>query len=78
MENRSLQMLSMSLNNIAETLTLPTEQLELMYKINDNNVLNNATMMAGVMLNVLPIFIVFCFLHRQFSQGIERSALTGE
>ena len=76
--NTEMQMLSMSLNNIKATLNLPPDQLEFLYQINDENVLNNATLMAGTLMVVLPILIAFCFLQRQFIQGVERTGLTGE
>ena len=76
--NTEMQMLSMSLNNIKATLNLPPEQLDFLYQINDDNALNNATLMAGTLMVVIPIFIAFCFLQRQFIQGVERTGLTGE
>ena len=32
---------------------------------------------AGCMLTILPILIIYCFLQRQFVEGIERSGITG-
>ncbi|MDE6725347.1 MAG: carbohydrate ABC transporter permease [Ruminiclostridium sp.] len=32
---------------------------------------------AGAMLTILPILIIYCFLQRQFVEGIERSGITG-
>ena len=35
-------------------------------------------MMAAVTLTVLPIFVIYMFLQKQFMQGIETSGITGE
>lgn len=32
---------------------------------------------AGCMLTILPILIIYCFLQKQFVEGIERSGITG-
>lgn len=32
---------------------------------------------AGCMISLLPILIIYCFLQRQFIEGIERSGITG-
>ena len=32
---------------------------------------------AGAMLTILPILIIYCFLQKQFVEGIERSGITG-
>lgn len=39
---------------------------------------NDAVGMAATALIVLPVFIVYMFLQRQFMEGVERSGLTGE
>ncbi len=42
------------------------------------NLYTDATMMAAVTLTVLPIFVIYMFLQKQFMQGIETSGITGE
>ncbi|MBR4073082.1 MAG: carbohydrate ABC transporter permease [Clostridia bacterium] len=42
------------------------------------NVFTEGTAMAATTLTVLPIFIAYMFLQKQFVQGIERSGITGE
>lgn len=73
-----LQMLAAGINSISETLNLPADALSHMFDINDNNALNNAVLMAGTFMVVLPILFAFSFLQKQFIQGVERTGLTGE
>ncbi len=40
--------------------------------------INNAVLMAGTFVVVLPIIIVFAFLQRRFIEGIEKTGITGE
>jgi len=73
-----MYLLSMSLNNITDALTLSADTLNSLYDINAGNTLNNAVLMAGTFMVILPLLIMFVFLQKQFVQGIERSGLTGE
>lgn len=73
-----LGLLSSGLNNISNALTLSADTLETVYDINDNNVLNNAVVMAGTFMTVSPLIVMFAFLQRKFIQGMERTGLTGE
>lgn len=34
--------------------------------------------MAATVLVVLPVFLAYMFLQKQFIQGVERSGITGE
>lgn len=38
---------------------------------------NTAMLMAGTVLVILPLLIVYAFVQRQFMEGVERSGLTG-
>ncbi len=38
---------------------------------------NNAMLMAGTFLVILPVLIVYAFLQKKFMEGVERSGLTG-
>ena len=78
LSDTKLQMLAAGITSISDTLNLPADALNYMYDINDNNALNNAVLMAGTFMVVLPIMMAFCVLQRQFIQGIERTGLTGE
>ena len=70
--------LSMSLNNITDALSLSADTLSTVYSVNDGAMLNNAVLMAGAILVIWPVGIVFAFLQKKFVQGIERTGLTGE
>lgn len=76
--NKAMQTLPAGLNNIVYTLTLPPEVMQNSFGINSENALNNAVLMAGTFLVVVPILIAFCFLQKMFIQGIEHTGLTGE
>ena len=72
-------MLSMRLQAISDTLQLfSADVLESTYGVTDTNTINNAVLMAGTFIVVLPVLIVYSLLQKQFIQGIERSGLTGE
>lgn len=54
----------------------PEEQFFLDLGFEDpKNAVNNAVLMAGTFLVILPVLISFSFLQRQFMQGIERTGL---
>lgn len=77
--NRSdMALVSMRLQVVSDLLRLPLDVLESTYGVNDTNTINNAVLMAGTFMVVLPILAVYAVLQRQFIQGIERSGLTGE
>lgn len=40
--------------------------------------LNESISMAGILLSILPLIIMYCFLQKQFVESIERSGITGE
>ena len=73
-----IQMVSMRLEVITNLLSQAAATLEATYGVNDNNTINDAVLMAGTFMVVLPILIAYGFLQKQFIQGIERSGLTGE
>lgn len=74
-----MAMLSMRLQAISDTLQLfSADVLESTYGVTDTNTINNAVLMAGTFIVVLPVLIVYSLLQKQFIQGIERSGLTGE
>lgn len=77
--NRSdMALVSMRLQVVSDLLRLPLDVLESTYGVTDTNTINNAVLMAGTFMVVLPILAVYAVLQRQFIQGIERSGLTGE
>ena len=74
-----MAMLSMRLQSISDTLKLfSTDVLESNYGVTDTNTINNAVLMAGTFMVVLPVLLIYSLLQKQFIQGIERSGLTGE
>lgn len=74
----NIQLVSMRLTVITNLLSQSAVTLEAEFGVTDINTLNDAVLMAGTFMVVLPILIVYGFLQRQFIQGIERSGLTGE
>lgn len=42
------------------------------------DVYTEAVGMAATVLVVLPVFLAYMFLQKQFIQGVERSGITGE
>lgn len=73
-----MNMLAMGLQNVAYVITLPPEVMQGSYNIDASNALNNAVLMAGAFMVILPVIISFGFLQKQFIQGIEHTGLTGE
>jgi len=74
-----MAMLSMRLQAISDTLRLfSADVLESNYGVTDTNTINNAVLMAGTFIVVLPVLLIYSLLQKQFIQGIERSGLTGE
>ena len=73
-----MRTLANSLQNMVPYLESPglRDQLMSAAGITDPELFfNNATFMAGTVLTILPIVIVFMFLQKQFMQGIERTGL---
>ncbi|NLC68628.1 MAG: hypothetical protein GX754_07585 [Clostridiaceae bacterium] len=68
------------LNVIVSAVNTPPEELfeNLIGIVEGEDTINNAVLMAGTFMVVLPIIISFSFLQRKFMQGIERTGLTGE
>ena len=42
---------------------------------NSNNIITEGVIMAATFLVVVPMLLIYCFLQRQFIQGVERSGL---
>lgn len=71
-------LLASGLENFAYALRLSPDVVENAYQINDENVLNNAVLMAGTFMVVLPLLVFFSIVQKKFIQGVERAGLTGE
>lgn len=56
----------------------PDELFEEMMLDEGEQVINNAVLMAGTFLAILPILTMFSFVQRKFMQGIERTGLGGD
>ncbi|MCL2884075.1 MAG: carbohydrate ABC transporter permease [Oscillospiraceae bacterium] len=72
------QTLPAGLAQLSKLLDNPTQ---LAQWLKDHNItdpeamLNNAVFMAGTIITIAPIAVIFMFLQRQFMQGIERTGL---
>ena len=44
----------------------------------DPNMMNEGIQMAGTMLNILPLVIIYFFTQRWFMEGIDKTGITGE
>ena len=44
----------------------------------EGNPINSATLMAGMVICIFPVLIIFTFVQTQFMEGIERTGITGE
>ena len=70
-------------NNLT-TILLQLQQFEqnyeAMYPVTENspNKINEGIKMAGTMLSVLPLLIVYFFLQRYFVESVDRTGITGE
>ena len=53
----------------------PQELLEQLGYSETESAINNAVLMAGTFLVILPVLVFFSFVQRQFMQGIERTGL---
>jgi multiple sugar transport system permease protein len=69
-----------SINRIIAIVNAPPEILfEMLGMIEDGeDTLTNAVVMAGTLMVITPVLIIFMFAQRAFMQGIERSGITGE
>lgn len=71
-------MVSSGLENLFSVLRQSADIMANSYSVTDENALNDAVLMAGAFLVVIPVLIVFSVLQKQFIQGIEHTGLTGE
>jgi len=72
-------MLPTKLYSLAAMVEDPPKELFSLMKLGeDENRINNAVLMAGTFLVIIPLLVSFAFLQRKFMQGIERTGLTGE
>ncbi len=73
-----------SKDNSLTTILLQLQQFEqnyeAMYPVTENspNKINEGIKMAGTMLSVLPLLIVYFFLQRYFVESVDRTGITGE
>lgn len=44
----------------------------------DPNMMNEGIQMAGTMLNILPLVVIYFFTQRWFMEGIDKTGITGE
>ena len=74
-----------------ELMLLPQKTYQLIEYVNDpplemltglisgeGNPINSATLMAGMVICIFPVLIIFTFVQTQFMEGIERTGITGE
>ena len=74
----SLITLTNSLQTLVPYLQSPAKLQQLIVSMNATDsevIINNAVFMAGTLMAILPILVVFMILQRQFMQGIERTGL---
>ncbi len=75
----NLRTLPMQLNVFNNIVNRPPEELfEEMLLDEGEQVINNAVLMAGTFLAILPVLTMFGFVQRKFMQGIERTGLGGD
>ena len=74
----SKSMIAAGLENLSYITTISADMISESYNVSAETVINNATLMAGAFMITLPVLIIFCFLQKQFVQGIEHTGLTGE
>ncbi|NMA83332.1 MAG: carbohydrate ABC transporter permease [Epulopiscium sp.] len=64
------------INHLVSIVNAPPEELfDLLELVEGEDTLNNAVMMAGTFLIILPVLIVFAFAQKQFMQGIETTGM---
>ncbi len=67
------------LNELVAMVNRPPEGLfDEMALADGESTVNNAVLMAGICMVVMPVIAVFATLQKKFMQGIERTGLTGE
>lgn len=72
----TMQLLPSRINHLISIVNAPPEELfELLELEEGEDTLNNAVIMAGTFLIILPVLIVFSILQKQFMQGIERTGI---
>ncbi|MBO9609682.1 MAG: carbohydrate ABC transporter permease [Paenibacillaceae bacterium] len=77
--HEQLSILPARLNVLITLVESPPEDLFKLLSVNGkDNTINNAVVMAGTLMVILPILVSFSFLQRKFMQGIERTGLSGE
>lgn len=71
-------------SNSITTILLQLQQFEMnyesMYPVTENspNKINEGIKMAGTMISILPLLIVYFFLQRYFVESVDKSGITGE
>ncbi len=66
------------LDSLVDRVEKPDDLFKELDVLDEEKTVNNAVLMAGTFLVILPILIAFAFLQRKFMKGIERTGLTGE
>lgn len=72
----SMQPLPSALTAIINYANMPIEEIMKLYPyINEEDLFNKATVMAGCAITILPLLFMFSFVQEKFVQGIERTGL---
>lgn len=74
----SKSMIASGLENLSYMTTISADMVAESTNSAQAMTINNATLMAAAFLITLPVLVIFCFLQKQFVQGIEHTGLTGE
>jgi multiple sugar transport system permease protein len=76
---------AMYFGNVLTTLPMQLERFAMTFNrvfgarsAKGGKTLNQAVYMAGTMLNILPLIIIYFFTQKQFVQSVDRSGITGE
>ena len=70
--------LSVSINGLGRIANSPAAIENLLGQIgaiDTETVINNAVFMAATFITIAPLLVLFCFVQKQFMQGIERTGL---
>jgi multiple sugar transport system permease protein len=69
-----------SLTTVLLQLQQFEQNYEAMYPVTDNgpNKINEGIKMAGTVISMLPLLIIYFFLQRYFVESVDRSGITGE
>ena len=79
LQNPEMLLLPSKISGIIDMVNDPPVEIFLAMGIPlEEMVINNAVLMASIMLVILPLIISFAFLQRKFIQGIERTGLAGD